>query len=407
MKDGTTDRFHATDEKYLSYAHNVLQKALDRGAVTPDDADLILHFIAEIQSTSASMSACRIFKLQSVLVYWRKFVPPFRTNTLNDLYVGIAELKKAKRANGQPYSQDTQGDYVKILRRFYFWLIENEYSTIPEKKIMKIKGPAANLMTKTAAQLLTEEEVRTMLTKCQNSRDRALIAMLYEGGFRISELGRLHWEQVKFTDWNATVNVSGKTGKGRFIPLVMSRAYLATWRNDYPLDPHGDAFVFLTETERKPLQYRGVAKQLGKIAKRAGIQKHVTPHIFRHSRITHLIQQGYQESVIKKMMWGNITTKMFATYAHLTDADIENEVAHKQGVKTGKTQKEKILEPRQCPKCYTINGPTQNFCGACGLPLTDSAEMQVRELKHVLENLPPEKIVEIVTRAVMENPTVA
>ena len=398
---GDTDRFHATEDKYREYTQNVFQKGLADGTITTDDAALIQEFIAEIQSTSPSISAGRIFKLLSILVSWRKFIPPYRTNTLNDLYLGIAEIKMAKRSNGQPYARDTQNDYVKLLRRFYLWMIENEYSTIPEKKILKIKGPAPNMMTKTAEQLLTKEEVEAMLTKCQNSRDRALIAMLYEGGFRISELGRMRWNQIKFTDWNATVNVSGKTGKGRFIPLVMSRAYISQWRNDYPLDPHSDAFVFLTETERKPLQYRGVAKQLSKIAKRAGISKHITPHIFRHSRITHLIQQGVQESIIKKMMWGNITTKQFQTYAHLTDEDIENEIAQKHGIITKENKKEKVLEPRQCPRCFTVNAPTDKFCNSCMFPLDEEANMHVQELRDILANIPPEKLVKIMTSALL------
>jgi len=43
--------------------------------------------------------------------------------------------------------------------------------------------------------------------------------------------------------------------------------------------------------------------QLKRLAKRAGIERHITPHIFRHSRITHLIKENVSESVIKLMMW--------------------------------------------------------------------------------------------------------
>ncbi len=61
---------------------------------------------------------------------------------------------------------------------------------------------------------------------------------------------------------------------------------------------------------RKPLQRI--------TAKRAGITKRVHPHLFRKSRITHLIQQNYQETVIKQMMWGNLAPDMFRTYAVLS-----------------------------------------------------------------------------------------
>ncbi|MDP3397179.1 MAG: tyrosine-type recombinase/integrase [Methanoregula sp.] len=50
-----------------------------------------------------------------------------------------------------------------------------------------------------------------------------------------------------------------------------------------------------------------------RIVQWAGITKHVTPHLFRHSRITHIRNDGVQESVIKMMMWGTVNTTMFET----------------------------------------------------------------------------------------------
>jgi hypothetical protein len=231
---------------------------------------------------------------------------------------------------------------------------------------------------KTAEQMLTEAEVKRMIESCKISRDRAIIAMLYEGGFRIGELGKLRWDQVKFNDWNVVVNVNEKTGFPRYIPLVMARPYLAQWKNDYPGEIHEQGYVFLTNNQHRQLQYAGVAKQLRVNAERAGIKKHLTPHLFRHSRITHLIQQGYNESIIKKMMWGNINTDMFAVYAHLTDNDIEAEIARKNGI-LSQTQKkaEHSLEPRQCSRCFVINAPTCNFCATCGLPLTEEYQNEM------------------------------
>jgi integrase/recombinase XerD len=130
--------------------------------------------------------------------------------------------------------------------------------------------------------------------------------------------------------------------------------------------------------ERRPYT-RGMAKRLRIIAKRAGVEKKVNPHLFRHSRITHMLQQGYSESVIKKLMWGNLDTDMLSTYGHLTDADIDDEIAAMAGVKPPAAKEAaECLEPRQCPRCYTVNGPTVNFCGRCGLELTMQAVEDVK-----------------------------
>ncbi len=156
------DHFHTTDEKNLQYARNVLHRALENGLIIQDDAGLIREFVAEVRSTSSTMTAKRIFKIQSILVYFRTFIPPCRTSTIPDLYQGTNDLKRAKRLNSRSYAAGTQNDYVKLLRRFYVWMTENGYSSLPEKKIKKIRAPSTKQMTKTAEDLVTGEESLAM-----------------------------------------------------------------------------------------------------------------------------------------------------------------------------------------------------------------------------------------------------
>lgn len=93
---------------------------------------------------------------------------------------------------------------------------------------------------------------------------------------------------------------------------------------------------------------------LRRTAKRAGVEKRVYPHLFRHSRITHLIRENVNESVIKLMMWGNINTQMFDTYAHLTGVDIDAEMLRTYGLAPGPETQSKKLAPIQCPECKQI-----------------------------------------------------
>ena len=358
--------------------------------LTQDDVDLIKMFLSEIEVTSETLTVKRKYKYAYVLVHWRAYIGEYRKNTSAELYKGISALKETKDGFGNPrYSTHTLADYVGFLKRFYLWLIDNKYSEIEEKKVRKIKRPAVTLMTKTAEQLLTEEEVRKMIESCTNSRDRAILATMYEGGFRIGEIASLHWHQLKFNEWNVAVNVDNKTRKPRYIPLIMARPYLATWRNDYPGSIMDSGHVFLTFGQNEALTYCGFRKQLDKIARSAGITKHVTPHIFRHSRITHLIRKGFGESMIKLMMWGDINSDMFKAYAHLTNNDLDEEVALHAGITLpDQKNKSKALEPRQCMSCYLINEPGVNFCGNCGMPLTPEAGNRLTEAKQQARLLP-------------------
>jgi integrase/recombinase XerD len=102
-----------------------------------------------------------------------------------------------------------------------------------------------------------------------------------------------------------------------------------------------------------------------------------------------MLQQGYSESVIKKIAWGHMDTTMLATYGHLQDSDIDDEIASMAGVKPPAAKEAaECLEPRQCPRCYTVNGPTQNFCGECGLELTKQAVEDVKIAEEQAELTP-------------------
>ncbi|MDK2974732.1 MAG: integrase/recombinase XerD [Methanofollis sp.] len=362
------------------YAHHSVDRALAEGRLTDDDATLIAAFITE-QQASRGLSTVRVNKLVYLLVNWRRFLGPYRTNVITDLYAGINRLKSGTNQRGKPFKQNTLHDHIILLKRFYLWLIENEISTVPFKKVKAIKAPDVDRNTKLPEHMLTSEEIRALITAATNSRDRALVAVLYESGCRISEIGRLTWERVSFDAHGAVLAVEDtKCHKTRHVRLVMALPYFAAWRNDYPFEPTGRALVFIT-THKTPLRYATTLKILRTLATRAGITKRVTPHLFRHSRITHLITQGVNESVIKLMMWGNLNTDMFQTYAHLTGLDIDREILGHYGVAIDGEVPDTSLEPQECPRCHAINAPTARYCTTCHRSLTGESTATIEEME--------------------------
>jgi len=376
--------FHAIKSEH---AESSIRKGLDKGIVTEKDADLIREFVASLQSCH-DIGLGRTNKLVFTLVGWRRFTGPFESLTIRGIQEGISRLKGAKSERGTPFKKNTIYDFVSILKQFVLWMIENEYLAIPEAKVRKIQTPRKDMMTRVAGDLLTPDEITAMVRACTRSMDRAVIMMLYEGGFRIGELGALCWRDLKFDQYGIVANVDFKTGKPRYIRLIMAREHLAKWQNDYPFTPEGDALVFISE-RKTPLTHAAVQKQLKRIAERAGIEKHITPHVFRHSRITHLIQQGVPESVIKQVMWGNTSTNMIQTYSHLTGTDIDHEMLKLYGITNGGKEIETArLEPRQCESCFIVNAPTSNFCNGCGRPLVESVQSTLDEKELLARNSP-------------------
>lgn len=363
--------------------------------MTPDDAGLIHEFIAEMKATKG-ISQSRANKLTFTLVRWRSFIGPFKANTITDLFQGIERLKAAKY-RGRPYKQNTLRDFISALKRFYVWMGDNEYVSLPRKKLKSIRAPPADTMTKTAEQMLSEDEVRAMIDACQNSRDRALIAVLYEGAFRVEELGQLTWGQVKFDEYGLVLNVNEKTSRPRYVRLVVAKQYMIAWKNDYPFAMAPEALTF-TSCQHQPLEYAAIAAQLKKIGLRAGIQKRITPHLFRHSRITHMLQKGYNESIIKKVCWGNLKTGMFETYVHLTDTDIDNEILGRQGIHRADHKVSVAMDAQQCLNCHTVNAPSHQFCSLCGEPLTAEVQQSMARLADDIEQTPEYQMIMEVVR---------
>jgi site-specific recombinase XerD len=376
------------------YAARSLTKALAKGQINQDDRTLIESYVGWAAVTS-NISQSRFNKLTYHLVKLRRFLGPYRTNTIDDIYLGISRLKTAQ-IKGHAYAGSTLRDDVTTLKKFYLWLIRKGLSTIPKDEIREIKAPSARTMTKTAAQMLNETEIHQMIRVCSRSIDRAYVAVLYEAALRVKECGTLRWDQISFEKNHVIINVNCKTGRPRHIPLIMARPYLAAWRADYPLNAEGSAYVFISEQEKKPLRYKALDKRLRVLARRAGITKRVTPHILRHSRISHLIEQGVREYSVREIAWGNQNTKMLATYTHIANPHIDAELSQLYGIEPENKADDHALYPRQCPRCAAINAPTARYCASCGIPLTREARVSIDELATEIEAHP-------VYRHIMDN----
>lgn len=383
-------RFHIPPDRLLTKAAGLIQTAISNGRITSADAELIREFIAENIATN-NISAGRQYKLIGQMISNRDYLAKeYSTCTIADIYEASAAMQNATTPSGGPlYKQNTLRDRIMALKRFSIWLSENSYNNLNYRKLQKIKPPAADHLTITAAELLTEDEVRRIIDACTNSRDRALLSMLYEGAFRIGEIGGLTWGQCKISADNIVINTDEKTGKPRYIPLISTRAYLLAWKNDYPLQISPDAFVFLTWTTHIPLQYQGLVKQIRAITKRAGITKNIHPHIFRHSRITHMLRRRVPEAIIKLLCWGDVGTDMLATYQHLINTDIEDAVFELNGIARPDLDKKQSrgMQPIQCKKCGVVNPAGAAYCFGCGKPLSTAANAEIAELTEELQQL--------------------
>ncbi len=364
---------------YGPQSPGIVSRTLADGTISDAELDLIEEFVAE-RRHQRNISKLRADSLLRILVWWReKHLPvPYTSARIGDIYAAKSSMDEAG------YTPSSRVQYLHVLKMYLLWLIEGGHSEIPKAKIDALKLPETPHGTVEAEEVLTDDEVMQLIKACRSSRDRALVAVLYESGCRIGELGVLRWSQVRLDEYgfslSLTPRTSKKTEKSRYVRLLMAREYLAAWKNDYPGDPAGDAPVFLNN-RGKPFRYRGLYSLIRRIKERSGLEKNVHPHLFRHSRVTHLLQQGVSESVIKKVHWGDVNTKMLACYGHLCDQDIDDEMMRAAGIEKPEKKRQRRLAPIQCPGCDAICAPEARFCSVCGIGLTEDATKTMNQSK--------------------------
>lgn len=358
-----------------NYDYNkAIDTALKEDIISESDKNLILEYILERQALN-NLSDIRCNKIASSLIGFRRFTPSdFISCSIVDIYSGITKMQTGLSQRGKPFKQNTKRDYITILKPFLLWLVDSEYVHLPVKKIKALKPLPPERSTIGPDEILTPDEILRLIQACKNSRDRALISVLYESGVRVAELGRLCWGDVIFDEFGVKLYIDDqKNRQHRYSRLVISTEYLATWKNDYPIDIAPEAPVFIDFMHRDAVHYDAIVRLLQRAQKRAGITKNTNPHIFRHTRITHMIQQNYQESIIKKSMWNNLNTEMFSVYVSLSESDIDNEFLQRAGIENIKP-KEDHLMPVTCGNCQKVNPPGNAFCSNCGNPLHPGSE---------------------------------
>ncbi|MDZ4723372.1 MAG: site-specific tyrosine recombinase [candidate division Zixibacteria bacterium] len=133
-------------------------------------------------------------------------------------------------------------------------------------------------------------------------RDRAILEILYGSGLRLSELIGLGLSNVEFEA--GFIRVTGKGNKQRIVPLggFAKEALVAYIHHQSPNNPtFGNSAIFVSRLG-KPYSRVGMWKIIKELVHQAGITKKVTPHTFRHSFATHLLEGGADLRTVQEML---------------------------------------------------------------------------------------------------------
>lgn len=209
----------------------------------------------------------------------------------------------------------TQARGLSGLRSFFTWLVMEG-----ERKDNPCEGVDSPKMGRYLPAVLSVEEVSLIMDSVDLSsrtgkRDRAILEVLYGCGLRVSECAGLRISDV-FID-EGYVRVIGKGDKERIVPMgEPATDALKSYLADRPVpEPEYDDFMFLNKFG-KPLSRISIFNMVKRQAVIAGIRKEISPHTFRHSFATHLIENGADLRVVQEML-GHESILTTEIYTHI------------------------------------------------------------------------------------------
>lgn len=219
----------------------------------------------------------------------------------------------------------SQARIISGLKSFFNYLVFEDYRT--DNPLDLIEAPKIG---RKLPDTLSEEEINKLiehinLSKPEGERNRAMLETLYGCGLRVSELIGIKLSDLFFDE--DFIKVTGKGDKQRFVPISeVNKKYINIYRKEVRVHQtiqKGFEDTLFLNRRGKQLTRAMVFTIVKDLAEKIGLQKNISPHTFRHSFATHLLENGADLRAIQQMLGHeSITTTevyMHVDRTHLAD----------------------------------------------------------------------------------------
>ena len=273
-----------------------------------DDYHLYLKFEKSLSDNTIESYERDLQKLMDYLIDVHVQPEKATTEILRDFIIEISSLGIHQRS---------QARILSSIKSFYHFLIyrnivDNDPTELLESPKIGLRLP----------EVLSLEEINSIveavdLSKPEGQRNKAIIEVLYGSGLRVSELINLQLSKLYLDE--GYMLVEGKGSKQRLVPMSPEALkQIGLWkidRNLLDIKKGNEDFVFLNRRGSK-LTRDMIFKIVKDLAHLAGIRKNVSPHTFRHSFATHLLEHGANLRAIQQLL-GHESITTTELYTHI------------------------------------------------------------------------------------------
>ena len=238
--------------------------------------------------------------------------------------VQAADIIDYLSARSETLSKRSQARLLSAFRSFFDWMIlEGDLKENP------CDGVDAPKIGRYLPEVLSVEEVDRIIASVDTStagglRDRAVLEVLYGCGLRVSEAVNLRISNIYFKE--GFLRIVGKGDKERLIPLgEMAADALRAWFGARPEPARGCEDVVFLNRYGGSLSRVSMFNMVKKQALLAGVRKEISPHTFRHSFATHLVENGADLRVVQEML-GHESILTTEIYTHIDSSSWQGSI---------------------------------------------------------------------------------
>jgi integrase len=227
-----------------------------------------------------------------------------------------------------------------------------------------------------------EREIKPMIEEARNPRDRALLAMQFEGGFRGGELHGLRCSDVSDAEHSIKVRVDGKRGE-HDVHLIVAVPYINQWLAEHPGGRDDYLWSKLNTAER--ISYQRMLQCFREAARRVDVEKPTTPTNFRKSNAYWLATRGKSQAFIEDRQGRARGSPVISRYvAKFSGETAEKQYAAIHGLDVGEEETKEVA-PVTCPRCSERTPRDEDFCLHCNQALDLDAKQLVDDITGLLD----------------------
>lgn len=224
-------------------------------------------------------------------------------------------------------SERSQARVISGIKQFFDFLILEGVLEEDPSSLLEMPQIGKKLPVFLSVEEIDQLQQAIDLSKPEGHRNKAIIETLYSCGLRVSELIDLKFSNIYFKE--GFIRVIGKGNKERLVPVSPSvekeiRLYVESTRNHMNIQPGHEDIVFLNR-RGKQLTRVMIFTIVKNLAQTVGLKKNISPHTFRHSFATHLIEGGANLRAIQEML-GHESITTTEIYTHLNQEYIREAI---------------------------------------------------------------------------------